>query len=243
MTSVMGFDRLSRQKTCGERPTFFNPRNLVERRPKRLSKLKLTEKMHGIRPSKQSNSPRLTTFRKHLHVFEYMGKDSPRSFTRSDRKILLSGIMEPISTGADENDVREEILAVIKEADIPGFSLIISEATDFQFIQVSGKTASVPHVREGFTWTGDAVKSLAGQGAVYVRLTKDFSVVSVSDPGSDSADDLIEVSLVSPEYYLSLMANWIGGFISLEYRSLFDWSHLDSKIFSLRCIGFYYISP
>ena len=151
--------------------------------------------------------------------------------------------MEPISTGADENDVREEILAVIKEADIPGFSLIISEATDFQFIQVSGKTASVPNVREGFTWTGDAVKSLAGQGAVYVRLTKDFSVVSVSDPGSDSADDLIEVSLVSPEYYLSLMANWIGGFISLEYRSLFDWSHLDSKIFSLLCIGFYYISP
>ena len=224
MTSVMGFDRLSRQKTCGERPTFFNPRNLVERRPKRLSKLKLTEKMHGIRPSKQSNSPRLTTFRKHLHVFEYMGKDSPRSFTRSDRKILLSGIMEPISTGADENDVREEIL---EEADIPGFSLIISEATDFQFIQVSGKTASVPHVREGFTWTGDAVKSLAGQGAVYVRLTKDFSVVSVSDPGSASADDLIEVSLVSPEYYLSLMANWIGRFISLEYRSLFDWSHLD----------------
>ena len=62
---------------------------------------------------------------------------------------------------------------------------------------------------------------MTGQGALYVRLTKNFSVVSVSDPVSDSADDLMEVSLISPEYYLSLMANWIGGFISLEYRSLF----------------------
>ena len=59
----------------------------------------------------------------------------------------------------------------------------------------------------------------------------------MSDPGSDSADDLIEVSLVSPEYYLSLMANWIGGFISLEYRSLFDWSHLDSKYLVYAALG------
>ena len=77
----------------------------------------------------------------------------------------------------------------------------------------------MPNVRSGFAWTGDSVKSLAGQGAVYVRLTKDFSIVSVSD-GSDSSDDLIHVSLVSVcellfvwifEIYNSVCANVLKG--------------------------------
>ena len=123
-----------------------------------------------------------------------MGEESPRSFVRSDKKILLSDIMELISTVASEAEVREEIVAIVRRAEEPGYNLRVCDPTDFQFIQVSGKSATVPNVRNG--WTGDAVKSLAGHGAVYVRLTKDFSIVSVSY-GSDSSDDLIHVSLVS----------------------------------------------
>ena len=131
-----------------------------------------------------------------IHIFEYMGEESPRSFVKSDKKILLSGIMEPISTVASEAEVREEIVAIVRRAEEPGYNLRVCDPTDFQFIQVSGKSATLPNVRSGFALTGYAVKSLAGQGAVYVRLTKDFSIVSVSY-GSDSSDDLIHVSLVS----------------------------------------------
>ena len=195
MTSVMGFDRINRKRPTSDSTTFFNPRNLIDRRPKqRISKLKLAGKVHGI--PQGTKSPRISTFWKHIRVFEYMGKESPRSFVRSDKKILLSGIMEPISTVASEAEIREEIVAIVRRAEEPGYNLRVCDPTDFQFIQVSGKSATVPNVRSGFAWTGDAVKSLAGQGAVYVHLTKDFSIFSVSD-GSDSSDDLIHVSLVS----------------------------------------------
>ena len=50
--------------------------------------------------------------------------------------------------------------------------------TDFHFINLAGKQASVPSCKEGFEWNGRAVKELAGSGAVYIRL-----------PSSDSSSD------------------------------------------------------
>ena len=80
--------------------------------------------------------------------------------------------MEPKSTVASEAEIREEIVAIIRQAEERGYNLRVCNPTNFQFIQVSGKYATVPNVRSGFAWTGDAVKSLAGQGAVYVRQLK-----------------------------------------------------------------------
>ena len=44
-------------------------------------------KVHGI-PPQGTKSPRISTFRKHTHIIEYMGEESPRSFVRSDTKIM-----------------------------------------------------------------------------------------------------------------------------------------------------------
>ena len=98
-----------------------------------------------------------------------MGKNAPKAFARSDRKIVVSGLLEPVCATAYEHEVREEILAVIHQADVADMNFSKCTSLDFEFIQVSAKSASVPTVREGFSRTGDAVKSLAGQGAVYVR--------------------------------------------------------------------------
>ena len=73
---------------------------------------------------------------------------------------------------------------------MPSINQSRCSSRDFKFIQESGKSASVPTVYGGFSWTGDAVKSLAGQGVVYVRLTKDFAVVDLSDKEKQEFPDL-----------------------------------------------------
>ena len=44
----------------------------------------------------------------------------------------------------------------------------------FEFIDMSGKQASVPQCKTGFSWDGCAVRELAGSGCLYVRLTSDI---------------------------------------------------------------------
>ncbi len=189
----MGYNRPRSQASAqpsaqtSARPS-FDPKSLIDRRPKRSSK------SQWVKANKPAKSPKVVMFRKHLHVFEYMGKDAPKSFPRSDQKIIISGLLEPICATAFEHEVREEIVAVIHVADVDGMNVSTCSYSDFEFIQVSAKAASIPTVREGFIWTGDAVKSLAGQGALYVRLLKDFTVIPVHE--SDSDDD-IEVDSVS----------------------------------------------
>ena len=39
----------------------------------------------------------------------------------------------------------------------------------------SGKTCRVPRTVPGFVWGPDAIKSVVGQGDIYIRLCKDFS--------------------------------------------------------------------
>ncbi len=186
VTFVMGY---SRPRSQARQPSVQPSFDLIDRRPKRFSK------SQWAKANKPAKSPKVGTYRKHLYVFDYMGKDAPKSFASSDRKIVVSGLLEPITVCAFEHKVREEILAVIHEADVFGMNVSACASNDFEFIQVSAKAASVPTVREGFSWTGDAVMSLPGQGAVYIRLLKDFTVIPVHESDSDPAD--IEVDSVS----------------------------------------------
>ena len=62
---------------------------------------------------------------------------------------------------------------------------------DFQFINISGKQASVPQCkRKGFKWNGQAMKELAGSGAVHIHLTKPPGILSISDD-----EDLVPYTL------------------------------------------------
>lgn len=51
--------------------------------------------------------------------------------------------------------------------------------TDFEFINMSGKQASIAYCKDNFEWDGRAIKELSGSGSVYVHLTKctDFEEV------------------------------------------------------------------
>ncbi len=123
---MMGYSRV-RSEVESSQPS-FNPRSLMERRPKHLSKSKLSHNLYGAKPSKPLKTVKVISFRKHLHVFDYMGKNAPSSFSRCDRKIVVSGLLEPIEVVAFEHEVREEILAVINEADVADMNLFATLA-------------------------------------------------------------------------------------------------------------------
>ena len=60
---------------------------------------------------------------------------------------------------------------------------------DFEFIKRSGHVFRVPNCAPGFQFNADALKTLSGQGDVYVRLTRDIPK-QVSAPSSiDWSDD------------------------------------------------------
>ena len=124
----MGYSQPKRPEVDDILPA-FNPKSLIERRPKRSTKSKIAAKLYG-KASKGTKSPRPVFFRKHLHVFDYMGKDPPKTFPRSERHLLLSGLLEPISVSAFEHEVREEVLALIHEAELPGVDLSKCESGD-----------------------------------------------------------------------------------------------------------------
>ena len=75
--------------------------------------------------------------------------------------------------------MRAEIHVVIKCSSGDDASIITPN--DFEFINMSGKNASVLLCKEGFEWNGQAVKELAGSGSIYVRLKKSLSIEILSD--------------------------------------------------------------
>ena len=130
--------------------------------------------------SKKKNRSSAVTFQKKLYVFNYRGPDAPDTFTRSDKDIITRGLLPQISVSATEKEVRSEIFEIMQSCETPNLSEIGPD--DFQFINMSGKQASVPYCkRKGFEWNGRAVKELAGSGAVYIRLTKPPGILSISD--------------------------------------------------------------
>ena len=157
------------------------------RKHKGKGKYQLTvEKCGG---SKKKNRSSAVTFQKKLYVFNYRGPDAPETFTRSDKDIITRGLLPQISVSATEKEVRSEIFEVMQSCETPNLSEIGPD--DFQFINMSGKQASVPHCkRKGFEWNGRAVKELAGSGAVYIHLTKPPGVLSISDD-----EDLVPYTL------------------------------------------------
>ena len=146
----------------------------IERKPKRRSKLRIVEEIHGMQKRHLSTA----VFQKKIVVFKYMGITPPKVFTHCDKNICLAGLLPSISLEASEETIRKEICEVFHSCCSPDLSAI--QPGDFEFIGISGKQASVPQCKNGFKWDGHAVKELAGSGSVYVRLIED-SVYPQSD--------------------------------------------------------------
>lgn len=133
------------------------------------------------------------SFSKKLFVFRYMN-GAPRSFTRKDKDIIARGFVSDIYLNATEQEVREEIHAVLLNSGLPPQ---LVGPNNFEFIDVNGKVAFVPSTKkEGFEFNGRIVKQLAGAGSLYIRLLEDLSPPVPAGPRvkeiaiiSDSSDD------------------------------------------------------
>ena len=147
----------------------------VTRRPKRKSKMKIDDGKQGILKKKVSS----VTFQKKIIVFDYMGRNPPKIFARSEKNICLSGLLPSLSVEATETTIRKEICDVLNSCSSPNLSHM--QPNDFEFVSMSGKQGCIPQCKSGFEWNGRAVKELAGSGCVYVRLTKDYPSHSDDD--------------------------------------------------------------
>ena len=92
--------------------------------------------------------------------------------------MAVRGLLPDIDVCATEKEVRSDIASVIKTFDD---MMACCTTFDFEFIAASGKSLCVPARKEGFKWSGRALKNLAGNGQEYVRLTCDLEAISSSE--------------------------------------------------------------
>ena len=146
--------------------------------------------------SKRTRAPAQSVFQKSIHVFEFDPHNSAR-FTKTSDNVVVTGVLSPIAVSATEAEVREEIRDFIQHARSDSHLFVDVKSYDFEFIQVSGKNAQVPSSSSSFTWSGSAVKSLAGQGAVYIiRLLKRFRKAPTPFNISSDSDSDFDLPLV-----------------------------------------------
>ncbi|KAJ8032119.1 hypothetical protein HOLleu_25542 [Holothuria leucospilota] len=84
-----------------------------------------------------------------------------RSMTENDVTALLEGLFEGLWTGTRPR---------------------------FEFVRLSNRQIVAPNTADGHRWTGEAVKHLAGQGAVYIKAVEPLKVKE------EEQEDIIEVS-------------------------------------------------
>ena len=139
-------------------------------------------------------------FSKKLIVFRSMSdlSSQPKSFTRSDKFICVTGLLLSLPIDSSESEIRNEICEVIKSAS--EFKDVSPD--DFEFINRNGKQATVPQCKEGFKWDGRSVKELAGSGSIYVRLLRNIELEGsgTDEEKSSGSEDLpyVNVSTKQP---------------------------------------------
>ena len=102
-----------------------------------------------------------------------MGVNAIESFTQSDKDVCISGLLPIVSVDATEEEIHQEICAVLNNCANPEFA-----PDDFKYINMSGKPASIPYCKEGFEWNRRAVKELASWSWLYLcSLEKPFKCV------------------------------------------------------------------
>ena len=122
-----------------------------------------------------------------------MGTDSPNSFTHSDNKICINGLLLSICNEAGEAEICHEICALIQNSSSASCKEITP--TDCEFINMSGKRVSVSQCKDGFEWGGRALKELCGSGSVYVCITKCCDQDEADAISSDVSCDDFDISI------------------------------------------------
>lgn len=134
---------------------------------------------------------RKSNFQKKFVLVDYMGEDAPCKFALKESYVVMRGILPEINVCAEEQTVRSIVAESIRHSDQ---SLSSLASTQFQFLEACGKCLCVPAYGPGFSWTGRAVKELAGTGAIYLRLTIQRDESDNSTTSSD-VDTLLETDV------------------------------------------------
>lgn len=66
---------------------------------------------------------------------------------------------------------------MVKGSKIEGYDFSSLAVANIEFVKCTGKRCRVLQTMSDFEWTPGAVKSIAGQGDLYVRLCSDFSTL------------------------------------------------------------------
>lgn len=119
---------------------------------------------------------RANTF-KNVNVLRYMGPHALREFGRSEKDILCTFFYELDAESSGE-EVKRDIARLVKQSDVEFCDFSTLKPCDVDFVKCTGKVCRLPQTDSGFVWSTSAIRTLAGQGDLYVRLREDFTVDS-----------------------------------------------------------------
>ena len=129
---------------------------------------------------------------KNVTVFKYMGPNAPSEFARSDKFVIVTGMLE-FDHSALEEEIREDLVDLIRASKSSGCDLSRCKAEDIEFVKCTGKVCRIPDTTSQFSWNGNAIKHLCGQGDLYVRLQNDVLQTNVLSKKVKVEDDVIIV--------------------------------------------------
>ncbi len=152
--------------------------NLVSKASRLITQLRSEPAAVTERHTKKRKRSKATgwsrDFQKNLVVIDFQGSDvSQYSTLRDYNKVYEGTIM--LNSGMSEDDVRSEIVSLVKCKKSMFHSFIDLDGNDFQFVKCLNRRVRTP---DGvFTCDGDGIKTVYRSGCVYVRFTRSFSTV------------------------------------------------------------------
>jgi hypothetical protein len=137
---------------------------------------------HQYASSKPSKRPEQKTLEIAVISFmdpkEFSDEDGPPNilpnYALGNDNILFTGFVD-LFTNDKEDDIRKKIVEVLD-------SRVTLTPFDFDFVKVTRKQVTTPAVKKEHKWDYQQVKSITGQGKLYIRLNK--------KPGQDNGNDL-----------------------------------------------------
>ena len=159
----------------------FNPRMLLDRRSRRR------QSGSGVK----SGKGRVI---RNLSVIKYdRDMAGVKQFRPRDVSVIIRGLVE-FPPNASEEVIRNNISILIQNSDMDGLDSKKYGPNDFEFVKRTGHSFVIPEFAPDFELDLSALKTLIGQGDVYVRLTVNHKPPLTQNMSTWSDDSDFETS-------------------------------------------------
>lgn len=153
--------------------------SLVARASRLITQLKSKPGAITERHTKKRKRTKLSSysreFTRNLIVIDFQGFAPPQNRTLYDFDKVYEGTVT-LNCSMSEDEVRTEIVSLVKckKSDLHEFDDL--EENDFQFVKCANRRIRVP---DGvINCDGNGVKTLYRSGSIYIRFTRSFSIVT-----------------------------------------------------------------